>query len=92
MTLDQLKAAQTAAGARYAAAVKEFHASFVDLAALDITLSNANIGAEGGARSFAAIPQRHEHSHPIFAPHDTVTIGDEINAARDAYISEFTAG
>lgn len=92
MTLSELQAAQTTAGARYAAALDEFLAAFVDLAALDAALSNGNVNPHRSdpVRSFGRIVERHELAHPVFAPHETPRlVHDDVIAARDAYINRF---
>lgn len=47
-TLAELDTARAAAGARYAAAITELEAAFIDLAAYDIALNNNNVVKQGG--------------------------------------------
>ena len=95
MTLEQLRSAHATAGARYAAALDEFLAAFVDLAAIDAALSNGNVDKHRSdpVRTFVRIIERHEVAHPVFAPHDAPhLVHDAVIAARDAHINQVSRG
>jgi hypothetical protein len=91
MTLDDLITNQTKAGERYAAAIAELHAAFIELAAIDATLDNGHSGHPDVVRSFGPLhPNLGLFAHPVFAP--DVTVGawsDEVREKRDALIASF---
>ena len=91
MTLDELISTQAKAGERYAAAVAEFHAAFVDIAAIDAAFDNVHIGHGEIVRTFGPLhPNNGLFAHPIHAP--AVTVGlwsDEVREKRDAIIASF---
>jgi hypothetical protein len=92
MTLDDLISNQAKAGERYAAAVTEFHAAFVELAAIDAALDNGHSGHPEIVRSFGPLVPINLglFAHPIFAPDVTVGLwSDEVREKRDALIASF---
>jgi hypothetical protein len=91
MTLDEIKAAQVVAGERYSAAVAEFRAAFIDLAALDMALANGNSGHNETVATFAPhFPDNAAvFAHPVFAPQHIGRWSDEVRDAADAYIDHF---
>jgi hypothetical protein len=92
MTVAQLLAARTTAGARYVAAVAELHAAFVDLAAIEGALANGNVDYSEDVITFGpALPQNISNlfAHPIYAPIDPLDDWSvEFKQARDAYIAQ----
>ncbi len=93
MTLEEITAARATAGARYAAAVAELHASLVDLAALDRTLDNSNInpGGHRPIRTFGHLPKNLGGlEHQEFAP---APLGgnwhDEVRQAAESDVLRF---
>jgi hypothetical protein len=92
MTLDELKDQQAKAGERYAAAIAELEAAFVDLAAIDAALDNGHSGHPEIVRSFGPLVPINLglFAHPIFAPDVTVGLwSDEVREKRDALIASF---
>lgn len=92
MSTDELITAQATAGARYAAAIEELHAAFVDLAAIDAALDNGHSGNLEIVRSFGPLLPVNISlfAHPIFAPDVTVGLWpSEVNEKRDALIATF---
>jgi hypothetical protein len=88
--ISDLRATRDAAGARFAAAVDELHQAFVDLAALDRTLANGNVGAEQ-LQTLGHPPDLWSLAHPKYAPYQAANWNDEIAAKRDRYIAAATA-
>lgn len=69
MTIAELKNAQRVAGARYAAAVREWQEAYVELAALDRTLANSNVAGNVGepVKTFHDFPTNlGSLAHPVF--------------------------
>jgi hypothetical protein len=94
MQTDELIATQAKAGKRYAAAVAELQEAFVDLAAIDGALANANSGWPHAVPTFGPVwPQNlGVFAHPIFAPIDPARCWtEEFKAARDALVNHFNA-
>lgn len=94
-TLSQYQTQRSSAGSRYSAAVTEFLASLVDLAALDATVSNRNVGGTiiatfgaGAVGSWADLLRIVEHAE--FSPLQHRRLADEVRAASDAYIANLT--
>jgi hypothetical protein len=89
--IPDLQAAREAAGARFRAAVDELHLAFVDLAALDQTLANGNVGAEQ-LQTLGHPPDLWSLAYPKFAPYQPANWHDEIFAIRDRYLAAATKG
>jgi hypothetical protein len=92
MTLDDLISKQASAGERYAAAVAEFRAAFVELAAIDAALDNGNSGHPEIVRSFGPLLPVNISlfAHPVFAPDVTVRLWpSEVHEKRDALVASF---
>ena len=90
MKTEELITSQAKAGERYAAAVAELHAAFVDLAAIDGALANRNSGHPHQVKTFGPIlPQNlGVLAHPIYAPVDpSIDWKDHVVAARNALIA-----
>jgi hypothetical protein len=94
VNLTELKTARATAGSRYSAAIAELQAALVDLAALDAALANKNVNpgfqehATYGIRKLP--PSLYDFEHAEFAPSLRARLADQIVAARDTYITEFT--
>jgi hypothetical protein len=93
MTLAEIISAQAKAGERYSAAVEELHAAFVDLAAIEGALSNANSGHGDYVPTFSALVQNAgPFAHPVYAPTDPAFCWHtEATAKRNALINKFNA-
>src|SRR6267142_2577333 len=89
--ISDLRASRDAAGARFRAAVEELHLAFIDVAALDQTLANGNIGAEQ-LQTVGHPPDLWSLAHPKFAPFKPANWNDEIQAMRDRYIAAAMKG
>lgn len=91
MQLDDLITYRNKAGERYAEAIAELHAAFMDLAAVDGALANSHSGHPEVVRTFGPLhPNLGLFAHPVFAP--DVAIGlwsDEVREKRDALIATF---
>ena len=87
--LSDLRATRDAAGARFKAAVEEFHQAFVDLSALDQTLASGVAGEQ--LQTLGPPPDYWCLVHPKFAPFQGGNWNDEIQTRRDAYIAAATA-
>ncbi|HEY8126220.1 MAG TPA: hypothetical protein VIF88_12480 [Methylocystis sp.] len=96
MTLADLLNAHVVAGSDYSDTIERLHASFVNLAAIEIVLQNGNVGFGGAPdlRSFHFLPQNAEHfGHPAFAPLDPSKCWRaEIMARRDYLLTELAKG
>jgi hypothetical protein len=84
--ISDLRDSRDAAGARFKRAVDELHAAFVDLAALDQTLANGNVGAEQ-LQTLGHPPDLWSLAHPKFAPYKLANWNTEIEALRDRYLA-----
>jgi hypothetical protein len=85
-----LQAAREAAGARFKAAAEELHWAFIDLAALDRALANANVANEE-LQTLGHPPDLWSLAHPKYAPYKPANWHDEIHAMRDRYVAAATA-
>ncbi|MEW6630319.1 MAG: hypothetical protein AB1440_05575 [Pseudomonadota bacterium] len=94
MTPTELLESHAAAGARYAAALAELHAAFVDLAGIDMALENRNVPVGSvPVHSFFGIPDSVPWPlrHPLFAPDAGPNWQDEMRARGDELIAALTA-
>jgi hypothetical protein len=92
MTLAELIHAQAKAGERYAAAIAELHAAFVDLAAIDGALANGNSGHGDYVPTFGPVMAQNAgiFSHPVYAPVDAGFCWlNEATAKRNEIIHKF---
>ena len=93
-TLSQLKTQRATAGANYAAAASAYVEAWIELAALDGTLSNSNIKG-GHQHSFGPQPQIAVHGEFMLAP-DAITsnsyLGDHVRDRIEQLVKEFTPG
>jgi hypothetical protein len=87
--VSDLRLSRGAAGARFRAAAEELHLAFVDLAALDQTLANGNIGGEQ-LQTLGHPPDLWSLVHPKYAPYQAANWHDEIFAIRDRYLAAAT--
>jgi hypothetical protein len=93
-SLAQLDAYKATSGARYLAAIVELRAAYIELAALESALANANVG---GKNDYVALQRFRgdansipiELQHPIYAPGNRSGIVDEVKAAAEQHIAEF---
>jgi uncharacterized SAM-dependent methyltransferase len=84
MTTNDLSQMRAQAGARYAAAVEELRAAYVDLAGIDAAINNGNI-AHANVATFRGDADRlpHEFRHPEFYPEAGDSLRDALHARRD---------
>lgn len=90
MPIEKLLSDQLVAGKRYAAAVAELKAAYIELAAIDAAMANANVNT-----SHEVVPTFFDHpdnigpfAHPIFAPLEGIpSWRDAISERRDALIT-----
>lgn len=77
MTTNNLSEMRSVAGARYAAAVAELWASYVDLSSIDAAINNGNIPVPPVA-TFRGDADRipHEFRHPAFYPEGGESLKD----------------
>jgi hypothetical protein len=94
MTLNELLASQTAAGARYRAATEELHDALVDLGGIDAALMNGTCDYARDVRSFHDLPQNLGRlAHPKYAQANLLADwNDEIAARRNAILAKFNKG
>lgn len=90
-------AARDTAGARYAAAVAEFRAAYVDLFAMDLALKNRNVGIGDGINTprtfsgeFREIPVGARH--PDYAPQARGGMDYAVGDQEQTYLNALKAG
>lgn len=101
-TKPNMMTARATAGARYANAMVEMRAAYVDLAAIETALQNRNVGVgtsetQGGigvSQTFNGrmleIPL--EARHPVFAPDALAGIDNAVDLQTKTYLATLQAG
>jgi hypothetical protein len=88
--------ARDTAGARYAAALSELRAAYIDLAAHDKALLNRRFGSPSHIASFNGTQEQDGVPiglrHPDFAPDGDGAWHNEVEAQADAYLADLKAG
>jgi hypothetical protein len=86
--MTKLQEVRDQSGTRYAAAVAELHAAWVDLAGIDQMLENGHFKTHQPVMSFGSNPDTFKLLliHPIYCPNVGVNWVDEIHARRDALV------
>lgn len=90
-TISEILAARTAAGARYAAAVTELRAAYVDLAGIDAALGNNTLAGlpAGPVQTFRGDADRIpvEFRHPVYSAEAGGSLIDARAVKRDQIIA-----
>lgn len=95
MNATQIREQHAAAGARYAAAVAEMKAAFIDLAATDQAIMNSNVFGTD-VPTFQGSVDLDSLRHPVFAPNVTNepnrSWSPHVNAAIGPKVAEWRRG
>lgn len=93
MSTTDLSQMRAEAGARYAAAVEELRAAYVDLAGIEAAMNNGNL-PDRPVATFRGDADRipHEFRHPNFYPESGDSLRDAWAARRDHLIADQAKG